>query len=123
MDTSQTHKQHTRKMRTFRVRKHLRGSGEKPRLCVVKSGLHLYVQLIDDEKAVTLASASTLSQEFQKTEYNRKNKESGKQLGLKIAELAKQKNVNAVVFDRGRSKYHGVIASVADGAREGGLQL
>lgn len=123
MDTSQKHKQHTRKMRTLRVRKHVRGSSEKPRLCVVKSGLHLYVQLIDDEKAVTLASVSTLSKEFQNTEYNRKNKESGKQLGLKIAQIAKQKNVNSVVFDRGRSKYHGVVASVADGAREGGLQL
>lgn len=123
MDKSHKHKQYTRKKRTLRVRKHLRGNGEKPRMCVVKSGLHLYVQLIDDEKAITLASTSTLSKEFQKTDYNRKNVESGKQLGLKIAELAKQKNVNAVVFDRGHSKYHGVVASVADGAREGGLQL
>lgn len=123
MDKSLTHKNYTRKKRKLRVRKHLRGNGVKPRLCVVKSGLHLYVQLIDDESAITLASVSTLSKEFQKTEYNRRNKESGKQLGLKIAELAKQKNVNAVIFDRGSSKYHGVIASVADGAREGGLQL
>lgn len=123
MDKNLTHKKHTREKRTLRVRKHLRGNGVKPRLCVMKSGYHLYVQLIDDENSVTLASASTLSKEFQKTEFNRKNKESGKQLGLKIAELAKQKNVNAVIFDRGRFKYHGVIASVADGAREGGLQL
>jgi large subunit ribosomal protein L18 len=123
MESSQTKKFQARKKRSLRVRKHLRGNGDKPRLCVVKTGAHLYVQLIDDEKAITLASVSTLSKEYQDTDYNRKNKESGKQLGLKIASLAKQKNVNAVIFDRGRSKYHGVIASVADGAREGGLQL
>jgi large subunit ribosomal protein L18 len=123
MDKSQIHKNQVRRKRKLRVRKSLRGCQAKPRLCVVKSGMHLYVQLIDDEKAVTLASTSTLSKEFQNTEYNRKNKASGKQLGLKIAQLAKQKQVNTVVFDRGLSKYHGVIASVAEGAREGGLQL
>jgi len=123
MDTSQLHRNHVRKMRTMRVRKRLRGNQEKPRLSVFKSAKHLYVQLIDDEQAVTLVSTSTQGKEFQQTEYNRKNKPSAKQLGLKIAELAKERNVSTVVFDRGRFKYHGVIAAVADGAREGGLQL
>ena len=123
MDNSQLHRNSIRKKRALRVRKTLRGSQEKPRLCVIKSGQHVYAHLIDDESALTLASVSTLSKEFRQTEYNRKNKDSAKQLGLKIAELAKEKNVKTVVFDRGRFKYHGVVASVADGAREGGLQL
>lgn len=123
MQVNQTQKNRIRRKRTLRVRKHLRGDSVKPRLCVVKSAQHLYVQLIDDENSVTLASTSTISKDFKGSEHGKKNKESGKQLGLKIAALAKQKNVSAVVFDRGRFKYHGVIASVADGAREGGLQL
>lgn len=123
MESSHLHKTRRRNKRTLRVRQHLRGNKEKPRLCVKRSAHHLYVQLIDDESSVTLASVSTLSKEFRDTEYNRKNKESGKQLGLKIASLAKKKHVSAVIFDRGSSKYHGVIASVAEGAREGGLQL
>lgn len=123
MEKSQIRRNCVRKTRALRVRKTLRGNLEKPRLSVFKSGRHVYVQLIDDEHGVTLASASTLSKEFQNTEHNRKNIESGKQVGLKIATLAKEKNVEKVVFDRGRFKYHGVVAAVADGAREGGLQL
>ena len=118
MDNSQLHRNRVRKTRAMRVRQRLRGNEEKPRLTVYKSSKHLYVQLIDDEKGATLASTSTLSKEFSKTEFNRKNKDSGKKLGLKIAELAKGKNVQSVIFDRGRFKYHGVIASIADGARE-----
>lgn len=123
MENSQLHRNHVRKNRAMRVRKRLRGNQEKPRLSVFRSTKHLYVQLIDDEQAITLASTSTRAKEFQQTEYNKKNKLTAKQLGLKIAELAKGKNVKAVVFDRGRFKYHGVIASVAEGAREGGLHL
>jgi len=123
MDNSQLHRNFTRVKRALRVRQQLRGNQAKPRLSVNKTGKHLYIQLIDDEKAMTLASISTLSKEFRESENNRKNKETGKQLGLKIAELAKQKDIQRVVFDRGRYKYHGVVASVADGAREGGLQL
>jgi large subunit ribosomal protein L18 len=123
MDSSQLHRNHIRKKRVLRVRSNLRGSLEKPRLSVNKTGKHLYIQLIDDESSSTLASTSTLSKEFRESELIRKNKDTAKRLGLKIAELAKQKNVQRVVFDRGRYKYHGLIASIADGAREGGLQL
>ena len=123
MEKSQIRRNCVRKSSAFRVRKTLRGNLEKPRLSVFKSGKHIYAQLIDDEHGVTLVSTSTLSKEFQSTEHNRKNIESGKQVGLKIATLAKEKNVEKVVFDRGRFKYHGVVAAVADGAREGGLQL
>lgn len=123
MDSSQNRKQRVRAKRRVRVRKHLRGTEVKPRLCVVKTNSHIHIQLINDDQSITIASTSTLSKEFRKTDYNRKNRTSAKQLGLKIAALAKQKNIQQIVFDRGGSKYHGVVAAVADGAREGGLEF
>ncbi|MCP5469687.1 MAG: 50S ribosomal protein L18 [Chlamydiales bacterium] len=117
MESSKKHTAVVRKKRTMRVRKRLRGDMEKPRLCVVKSNRHVTVQAIDDEKHITLASFSTIG------EKTTKSKESGKQIGLKIAEFLKSKKVKRVVLDRGRFKYHGVIAAVADGAREGGLEF
>jgi large subunit ribosomal protein L18 len=123
MDNSQLHRNYVRKRRAMRVRKRLRGSELKPRMSVSKTTKHLYVQLIDDENAVTLFGLSTMSKGFRDSEFNRRNKASAKQLGLKIAELAKQKDVHSVVFDRGRFKYHGVVAAIAEGAREGGLCL
>ncbi len=123
MENSQTKINRNRKRRALHVRKRVRGTAEKPRLCVVKSNAHIHVQLINDEAAHTLASTSTLSGEFRQTEFNRKNKSSAHQLGLKIAELAQAKEVKKIVFDRGPFKYHGVIAAVADGAREGGLEF
>ena len=109
--------------RALRVRKHLRGTSEKPRLCVVKSNKHIQVQLIDDEKGVTLGSASTNSTEFKGTEFAKKNKVSAKKLGERIAEIAKEKNIKVLVFDRGPFKYHGILAELADAARAAGLQF
>lgn len=106
-----------RKKRTLRVRKKLHGSNERPRICVIKTNLHVHVQVIDDERHFTLASASTLS------EKSRKSCESGKKLGLQIAEALLKLEIKKAVLDRGPFKYHGVIAAVADGAREGGLEL
>lgn len=123
MENSHKHALKARARRALRVRKGVRGDQERPRLCVVKSNQHVHVQLIDDERSLTLASASTLSKEFRQTEYNRRNRSSAKQLGIKIAELAKRGSIDKVVFDRGAFKYHGVIAAVAEGAREGGLQF
>lgn len=123
MENSLKNRSRVRKNRVFRIRKSLRGLADRPRLCVFKTAKHLYVQLIDDQQQMTIASTSTLSKEFRQSEFGRKNVVSAKQLGLKIAEIAKGKNVNKVVFDRGRFKYHGVIASLAEGAREGGLQF
>ncbi|MCC5832100.1 MAG: 50S ribosomal protein L18 [Chlamydiales bacterium] len=123
MESSQIKVSKIRKMRAMRTRKRVRGSREKPRLCVIKSNKNIHVQLIDDENALTLASTSTLSKDFRTTEFNKRNLISAKQLGLKIAELAKGKAVKKVVFDRSGFKYHGVIAAVADGAREGGLEF
>jgi large subunit ribosomal protein L18 len=109
---------HKRIMRALRVRKHLRGTAEKPRLSVAKTNKHISVQLIDDEKGITLASVSTLNENMGK-----KNKATAKQIGLKLGQLAKEKQVERVVFDRGRFKYHGIIEEVATGAREAGLQF
>ena len=108
-----------RKSRAIRVRKKLRGSSDKPRLCVTKSNVHISVQLIDDEVGVTLASASTMQQDLK----GRKSIESAKRVGAKIADLAKEKSIQKVVFDRGRNKFHGVIKEVANAAREAGLQF
>ncbi len=104
--------------RALRVRKHLRGTAEKPRLSVAKTNKHISVQLIDDDRGMTLASVSTLSGEMGK-----KGKATAKQVGLKLGQIAKKQNVERIVFDRGRFKYHGIVAEVATGAREAGLQF
>lgn len=116
-------KQLLRKKRTLRVRKHLRGSTLKPRLCVVKSNKHIQVQLIDDESGKTLCSTATYAKEFRDTEFGKKNKASARKLGERIAEIAKEQNVKEIVFDRGPFKYHGILAELANAAREGGLQF
>ena len=115
------HKLRTR--RKIRVRKKLRGNSLKPRLCVVKTNRHIFLQLIDDEKGKTLGSASTLSKRFRTGENNKKSKSSGRALGKEIAGLAKELKILQVVFDRGRSKYHGILAEVAEGAKEAGLKI
>ncbi len=106
--------------RALRVRKKVRGSSSKPRLSVVKSNKHLYAQLIDDINGKTLGSVSTLSKEVKNTDA-KKNKETAKKLGELIAAIAKDKNINEVVFDRGPFKYHGILAELANAARENGL--
>lgn len=109
--------------RALRVRKHLRGTSSKPRLCVVKSNCHIQAQLIDDESGHTLGGISTFSKEFRKTDFCKKNKASARKIGEAIAEIAKSKSIKEVVFDRGASKYHGILAELADAARAGGLQF
>ncbi len=116
-------RQKTRHSRTMRVRKQLRGTALRPRMSVVKSNQHLQVQLIDDEAGVTIGSIGTFAKELRTTDFNRKSKESAKKLGQRIAEIAKEKNINEVIFDRGRHKYHGVLAELADAARDGGLKF
>lgn len=111
------YKSYVRKQRRAqRVRKHLRGTSEKPRLSVYKSNAHVFAQLIDDESGCTLASASTL-------ENGRRNIASATVVGEKIAEAALAKNIKTVVFDRGPFKYHGIIKALADKARERGLEF
>jgi large subunit ribosomal protein L18 len=112
-----------RKRRALRVRKHVRGTSEKPRLCVVKTNRHIQAQLIDDEKGITLGSIGTFAKEFRNTEFAQKNKATARKLGERIAEIATSQNIKEVVFDRGPFKYHGILAELADAARAGGLKF
>ena len=123
MDKSLKRRKIARRARIFRVRKKVRGSSDKPRFTVSKTNYHIYAQLIDDQKGITLIGCGTQSSENQKTKFNRKSKESARHIGAQIAEAAKKLNVAEVVFDRGRYKFHGVIAELANSAREAGLQF
>lgn len=116
-------KQRLRNTRAMRVRKHVRGSAEKPRLSVIKSNNHIQVQLIDDTLGKTLGTTATFAPEFRKTEFGRKNKAAARKLGERIAEIAKEKHIKEVVFDRGPFKYHGILAELADAARTAGLKF
>ncbi|MBS0624838.1 MAG: 50S ribosomal protein L18 [Verrucomicrobia bacterium] len=123
MDNSLKRRKTARASRLMRVRKALRGSSEKPRLSVFKSNQHIYAQLIDDEKGVTLAGVGSVSKSLKGTSFNAKSKESAREVGTRIAEMAKSKNVSTVIFDRGRCKFHGIVAELANAAREAGLQF
>src|SRR3989344_6199624 len=123
MDNSQKKRNRARKSRVFRIRKKLEGTAEKPRLSVSKTNSHIYAQLIDDEKSLTLAGVGTQSKSNKDTSFNKKSKEAARPHGKQTAELAKAKNVHSVIFDRGRCKFHGVIAELANSAREAGLQF
>ena len=109
----------------YRVRKKLRGSAERPRLAVHKSRRHIYAQLIDDRVGRTLAFASSLESELQQAlEGGSTGSCSAAQaVGSVLAERAKEKGVQSVIFDRGGSPYHGRIRALADSARAGGLKF
>jgi large subunit ribosomal protein L18 len=123
MDNSKKKRKISRHRRQMRVRKAVRGDAVKPRLTVSKTNCHVYAQIIDDEKAVTIVGAGTQAKANQNTAFNKKSKEAAYEIGKQIGELAKKNNINTVVFDRGRYKFHGVIAELAKGAREAGLQF
>jgi large subunit ribosomal protein L18 len=105
--------------RQVRVRKKVFGVPERPRLVVTRSARHVYAQVIDDTQGRTLASASTMEAPLRAATGDKSDK--AKQVGSLIAERAKAVGVESVVFDRAGYKYHGRIAALADGAREGGL--
>jgi large subunit ribosomal protein L18 len=109
-----------RQKRHIRVRGKISGNAECPRLNVYRSLSNIYAQLIDDTKGVTLAQASTVEKEF--TEYGG-NIEAAKAVGKKLAERAAEKGIKECVFDRGGYLYHGRVAALAEGAREGGLEF
>jgi len=117
------HRNTRRKRRKMSVRRRLKGTAEKPRMSVFKSNRHLFVQLIDDENGSTLLSASTIMKELDKPELKKKSKEAARYIGEWIAGQAKGKNIQSVIFDRGHNKYHGLLAEVANAAREAGLQF
>ena len=106
--------------RHVRVRGKISGTPERPRLNVFRSNANIYAQIIDDVNGVTLVSANTLEKEF---EGLTGNCEGAKKVGAVLAERAKEKGIEEVVFDRGGYVYHGRIAALADGAREAGLKF
>lgn len=123
MDNSLKRRIAARQKRVWRVRKNIRGTAAKPRLSVSKTLQHLYAQLIDDEKGVTLGGFGTIAKANKGTDFNRKSKASARHLGVQVAEFAKRQKIETVVFDRGRHKFHGVVAELANAAREAGLQF
>jgi large subunit ribosomal protein L18 len=107
--------------RHTRLRKKVVGTELRPRLVVTRSARHVFVQVVDDSKGFTLASASTLEADLRTFDGDKTAK--ARKVGELVAERAKAAGVEAVVFDRGGSKYAGRVAAIADGAREGGLNL
>lgn len=103
-----------------RVRKQISGTTERPRLAVFRSLKNIYAQVIDDDKGVTLVSASSLDKSI---EGNGGNKEAARAVGKLVAEKALAAGIKAVVFDRGGYIYHGRVLELAEGAREGGLEF
>lgn len=108
-----------RVVRHARVRKKLSGTAERPRLAVFRSLKHISAQVIDDLSGKTLASASSLEKDLKAAG----NIEGAKKVGAELAKRAKKAGIESVIFDRGGFKYHGRVASLADGAREGGLKF
>ena len=106
--------------RHVRVRGKISGTPECPRLNVFRSNANIYAQIIDDVNGVTLVSASTLEKDF---EGATGNAEAAKKVGAVLAERAKAKGIEQVVFDRGGYIYHGRVAALAEGAREAGLKF
>ncbi len=109
-----------RAKRHQRVRNKINGTADCPRLNVFRSSKHIYAQIIDDTKGVTLCSASSMAKGF---EGSGANKEGARKVGEMIAQAAKDKGIETVVFDRGGYLYHGRVQELADGAREGGLKF
>lgn len=113
-----------RKRRHARLRKRVFGTAERPRLAVYRSHQHIYAQIINDEQGHTLVAASTLEPEVKGNgdEYFG-NADAARKIGERIAQKAREKGIETVVFDRGGNKYHGRVAALAEAAREAGLQF
>ena len=106
-----------RQKRHLRIRKKISGTAQRPRLSVFRSNMNISAQLIDDVNGVTIVSASSLGLE------NGGNVDAAKEVGKMLAERAKAKGIDTVVFDRSGYLYHGRVAALAEGAREGGLEF
>ncbi len=119
----QINKNQDRLKRHKRVRAKVKGTAEAPRLSVYRSLNHIYAQIIDDVKGVTLVTASTLDKEVKGLIADKDKKAQACAVGELLAKKAKSKGIEAVVFDRGGYLYTGRVANLADGAREGGLQF
>jgi large subunit ribosomal protein L18 len=106
-----------------RVRKKVSGTTQRPRLCVFRSNMHIYAQVIDDSASRTLVAASTVEPELQASLAGKTKTERARVVGAAIAERARAAGIERVVFDRGGFRYHGRIQALADAAREGGLKF
>ena len=122
MDKSTEKAAKLKQKRAMRVRAKLHGTNQKPRLSIIKSNKHIYAQLIDDESGKTMGAISTNKADIRKTENGKKNKQSARFLGTQIADMAKKLGISQVVFDRGPFKFHGILAELATGVRENGIQ-
>lgn len=109
--------------RHLRVRKRVAGTGERPRLSIFRSNIHIYAQVIDDAQGRTLVAASTKDGTLAATLTGKTKVERAKAVGQLIAERAKAAGIEKVVFDRGGFKYHGRVQALADAAREAGLNF
>lgn len=110
-------------LRHRRVRKHISGTPERPRLNVFRSLAEIYAQVIDDQSGTTLVSASTVDGELRAKMAGMKKKDQASLVGASLAERAKAKGITQVVFDRGGYRYAGRVKALADGARKGGLEF
>jgi large subunit ribosomal protein L18 len=112
-----------RERRRKRVRKRVRGTDDRPRLCVFRSSRHMYAQVISDVQGKTLVAVSTLSRELREALGRASDRAAAHQVGLAVAKRCKEQGISQVAFDRNGYLYHGRVKALADGAREGGLQL
>jgi len=116
-------KQTRRTRRALSVRSHIRTTSSNPRLSVSRSSKHISAQIIDDVKGLTLAHVSSTAKSLASSLKGKTKTERAKYIGTEIARMAKEKGIEAVVFDRGFARYHGRIKALADAAREGGLKF
>lgn len=115
--------QKQRQVRAWRVRKRVRGTAERPRLTVFRSNKHIYAQIIDDHQGTSIVAASTAETEICPKGQNGGNKTAAVKVGQILAARAVEKGIKAVAFDRGRYRYHGRIAALADAVRDGGVDF
>jgi large subunit ribosomal protein L18 len=106
-----------------RIRKKIQGTEDRPRVLIGKSNRYIYAQVIDDEKGVVLASASTLEKEFKTKNKNTKNLEASKKLGELLSKRLKEKKIDQIIFDRGISPYHGRVKELAEALRKNELKF
>ena len=112
-----------RQRRRYRVRRHLRGTAERPRLAVFRTSKHIYAQIIDDAAGRTLVSASTMDKNLRDSVGFGGNQAAAAAVGQEVATRAKAAGISKVCFDRGAFRYHGRVAALANAAREAGLEF
>jgi large subunit ribosomal protein L18 len=113
----------SRGRRHRRIRKKLRGTAERPRVCIFRSLKHIYAQVVDDDKGVALFGCSTRTPAIREALAKESPTEASKEVGKALAGMAQEHGIKSVCFDRGGYRYHGRIKALADGAREGGLSF